>query len=264
MSIPFPDIDPIAVQIGPVVIRWYALAYIAGLLGGWWYLRYLSRRPPKPMAVEQIDDFLLWATLGVVLGGRLGYVFFYKPEFYLANPLEILYVWHGGMSFHGGLLGVMVATVLFARRRGLNVMTVGDAIACVAPVGLFFGRLANFINGELYGRPAPDVPWAMSFPSGGPIPRHPSQLYEAALEGLVLLVVLHLCWRIEAIRLRPGMLIGIFLAGYGAARAFVELFREPDLHLGLLTGGLTMGQWLSLPMVAIGVILILWARLRPA
>lgn len=260
MGLPFPDIDPVAIHIGPLAIRWYALAYIAGLLGGWTYLRWLVRRPPKAMTVEQVDDLLVWVTLGVVLGGRLGYVLFYKPGYYLANPGDIVAVWQGGMSFHGGLLGVIIALFLFCRRHRLSIPAVGDVVACVTPLGLLFGRLANFINGELFGRPAPDVPWAMVFPNGGPLPRHPSQLYEAALEGLVLLVVMHLLWRREALRLRPGFLGGAFLVGYGMARIIAELFREPDAHLGFLAGGVTMGQLLSLPMVLTGLALMAWAR----
>lgn len=260
MGLPYPDIDPVAIQIGPLAIRWYALAYITGLLGGWWYMRWMVRRPPHAMSVPAVDDFLVWATFGVVLGGRLGYVLFYKPLFYLENPAQIFAVWEGGMSFHGGLLGVVVAVLWFTRRRGLNLLQVGDLVACAAPIGLFFGRIANFINGELFGRPAPDVPWAMVFPGGGPIPRHPSQLYEAGLEGLLLFLVLHLAWRRPAIRMRPGMLFGIFLAGYALARIVAEFFRSPDAHLGFLAGGATMGQVLSLPMLLAGILLILWAR----
>lgn len=262
MGIPYPDIDPVLIQFGPFAIRWYALAYIAGLLGGWWYLRFLVRRPPHAMKREEVDDFLVWATLGVVLGGRLGYVLFYKPLYYLANPLEIVFVWQGGMSFHGGLLGVAAATLLYCWRRRLDVLAVGDAIACVAPIGLFFGRIANFINGELFGRPAPDVPWAMVFPNGGPVPRHPSQLYEAGLEGLVLLAVMYGLWRIDAVRMRIGTLIGAFLIGYALARIIAEFFREPDAHLGFLFAGATMGQLLSLPMLAAGLAFVLWPRRR--
>ncbi|MBW7851665.1 MAG: prolipoprotein diacylglyceryl transferase [Rhodospirillales bacterium] len=257
---PFPEIDPIAIQLGPIAIRWYALAYIAGLFGGWGYLRFLAKRPPYPMTITQADDYLTWATLGVVLGGRLGYVLFYKPLYFLGSPWEIVMVWHGGMSFHGGLLGVAAATILYARRHGLRLLAVADALAVIAPIGLFFGRIANFVNGELFGRPAPDVPWAMVFPHGGPVPRHPSQLYEAALEGLVLAVLLHLLWRIPAVRLRPGTLTGTFLCGYAAARITVEFFREPDAYLGYLWGGATMGQLLSLPMAALGLALVLRGR----
>jgi len=255
LALPFPAIDPVLIEIGPFAIRWYALAYIFGLVLGWQYLRWLVRRPGWRLTPLEIDDLLLYVTLGVVLGGRLGYILFYRPEFYLSNPLEALAVWQGGMSFHGGLLGVVAASILFARRRRLPVLEVGDAIACAAPIGLFLGRLANFINGELWGRPS-DVPWAMVFPGGGPQPRHPSQLYEAGLEGLLLFLVV--TW----LALRPrtpgseGRLTGAFLIGYGIARSIAELFREPDAHLGFLLGGLTMGQLLSLPMVVIGILLV--------
>jgi len=207
------------------------------------------------------DDFLVWATIGVVLGGRLGYVLFYKLGFYMDNPLAILQVWRGGMSFHGGLLGVVVAGYLFARRRAISFLSAADAVACVAPIGLFLGRLANFINGELFGRPS-DVPWAMVFPGGGPASRHPSQLYEAALEGIVLFVVLKVLWRVEAVHVRPGFLFGALLVGYAMARAVVEIFRQPDAHIGFLAAGTTMGQWLSVPMLALGLYLML--RPRPA
>ncbi len=258
--IPYPAIDPVLFELGPIVVRWYALAYIAGLLLGMFQMRALAKRPPERIGERDVDDFLIWATLGVVLGGRLGYVLFYRPEYYFAEPLAILQVWQGGMSFHGGLLGVVAATVLFARRRGIPILVYGDLLACVAPIGLFFGRLANFINGELFGR-ASDVPWAMVFPRGGPLARHPSQLYEAALEGLVLFIVLALLHRSEPIRRRTGFLTGVFLAGYGLARAFSELFREPDSYLGFLAGGLTMGQLLSFPLIAVGLYLIHRARI---
>jgi phosphatidylglycerol:prolipoprotein diacylglycerol transferase len=259
LALAYPHIDPIALQIGPIAIRWYAIAYIAGLMGGWWYVKWLIRRPPHAMRELDVDDFLVWATVGVVLGGRLGYVLFYKPLYYLANPLEALALWHGGMSFHGGALGVILAIILFARRRGLNLFAVGDVICCAVPIGLFFGRIANFINGELFGRVAVDVPWAMIFPGGGPDPRHPSQLYEAVLEGLVLFVILHVLWRSRAIRDRKGTLAGIFLMGYGIARIIAEFFRQPDAHLGFLWGGATMGQLLSLPLVVAGAGVIWWA-----
>jgi phosphatidylglycerol:prolipoprotein diacylglycerol transferase len=257
--IAFPNIDPVLFEVGPFAIRWYALAYIFGLVGAWQYVRMLVRRPPQPAELHDVDDFLVWATLGVVLGGRLGYVLFYKAGFFLDNPLAILQVWKGGMSFHGGLLGVVVVGVVFARRRGIRLLPFADVIFCAAPIGLFLGRLANFVNGELFGRPA-DVPWAMVFPRGGPVPRHPSQLYEAALEGMVLFVVLHLLWRIEAVRQRAGVLSGVFLVGYGLARAVVETFRQPDAHIGFLTGGSTMGQWLSAPMMVLGLYLMVRAK----
>jgi phosphatidylglycerol---prolipoprotein diacylglyceryl transferase len=255
LAIPFPVIDPVLLQLGPIAIRWYSLAYIGGLILAWQYMLILGRRPPRVASREHIDDFLVWATLGVVLGGRLGYVLFYKPDYYFADPLAILQVWHGGMSFHGGLIGVAVATVLFARKRGIHLLSFSDFLACAAPIGLFLGRIANFINGELFGRVS-DVPWAMVFPRGGSEPRHPSQLYEAGLEGLALGVLLFFLSRMDSVRERPGFLTGIFFLGYGAARTFVELFRQPDAHIGLLAGGTTMGQWLSTPMMAVGLLLI--------
>jgi phosphatidylglycerol:prolipoprotein diacylglycerol transferase len=253
----FPAIDPVLISIGPFAIRWYALAYIGGLLIAWRYCRWLAARPPQSVSADAFDDFLLWATLGVLLGGRLGYVLFYKPDFYLAHPQEILFIWQGGMSFHGGLLGMIAAEVMFARRRGLPVLALADIVAAAAPIGLFLGRIANFINGELFGRPS-EVPWAMVFPRGGPQPRHPSQLYEAAIEGLVLLLVLHLMVRARALE-RRGMLAGAFLIGYAVARMLAEVFREPDAHLGFLLGGTTMGQWLSLPLLLAGLALVVWA-----
>ena len=259
LALPFPAIDPVLITIGPLAIRWYALAYIFGLVLGWWYVRWLAARPPPVMTREQVDDLLVWITLGVVLGGRLGYVLFYKPGYYVYHPLEAFALWHGGMSFHGGLVGVLVAGYIFSRRRGLHPLRVGDLVAAATPIGLFFGRIANFINGELFGRPS-DVPWAMVFPNGGPLPRHPSQLYEAVLEGAVLFVVLFFCARSPALRDRPGMIGGIFLAGYAIARMTAELFREPDAHLGFLIAGITMGQVLSVPMLLLGVFLIVRAR----
>jgi len=258
LSIPFPSIDPILFEVGPIVIRWYALAYIGGLLLGWRYAIRLAALPPETAKRIDVDDFLVWATLGVILGGRVGYVLFYNFDYYMENPAGILQVWRGGMSFHGGIMGVAVAGLIFVRKRNIAALRFADILACAAPIGLFFGRLANFINGELYGRVS-DVAWAMVFPRGGPLPRHPSQLYEALLEGLVLFVILFLLARKSSIRNRPGILTGIFLAGYGLSRSFVELFRQPDAHIGSLLGGTTMGQWLSVPMVLIGVALILRA-----
>ena len=258
--IPFPDFDPVALQLGPFAIRWYALAYIAGLLLGWAYIVWLTRRPPKVLSREQIGDFLTWAVLGIILGGRLGYVLFYRPGYYLFNPLEILFVWQGGMSFHGGLIGTIVAIAWFAHRRGLPFLRVADLIACAAPIGLFLGRIANFINGELYGR-STDVAWAVAFPTGGAQGRHPSQLYEAGLEGLLLFAILFVLVRTMRARALPGLLAGIFLAGYGAVRMVVELYREPDAHLGFLAWGATMGQLLSIPIVAAGLYLI-WRAVR--
>jgi phosphatidylglycerol---prolipoprotein diacylglyceryl transferase len=256
--IPYPAIDPVAIAIGPFAIRWYALAYIFGLLLGWRYCLRLADRPPGLARRQDVDDFLVWATLGVVLGGRLGYVLFYNLPYYIAHPLEALYVWHGGMSFHGGAIGVTIAILLFTRSRQIPIFAFSDIIAEAIPIGLLFGRIANFINGELYGRPT-DVPWAMVFPNGGPVPRHPSQLYEAACEGVLLFLLLllgeHRGWR-----RRPGLLTGVFLAGYAVARMSGELFRQPDQQIGYLVFGTTMGQLLSIPLLFAGVIIIDWAR----
>ena len=255
LALPFPAIDPVLIEIGPFAIRWYALAYIAGLVLGWQYVKRLVQRPGWRLTPTDIDDLLVYITLGVVIGGRLGYVLFYRPGYYLSNPLEAVAVWHGGMSFHGGVLGVVAAAALFARRRGRATLEIGDAVCAAAPIGLFFGRIANFINGELFGRVS-DAPWAVVFPHGGPEPRHPSQLYEAGLEGLVLFgIMTWFAWRAREPD-SDGRLAGIFLIGYGVARIFVELFREPDPHLGFLIGGLTMGQLLSLPLIVIGAVLV--------
>jgi phosphatidylglycerol---prolipoprotein diacylglyceryl transferase len=259
LTMPFLNIDPILFQLGPIAVRWYSLAYIAGLVLGCMYIRLLARRMTDVLSDDDAMDFITWATLGVILGGRIGYILFYKLAFYLENPIQILYVWQGGMSFHGGFLGVVVAGIWFTRRRRIPALSFADLVACAAPIGLFFGRLANYINGELYGRVA-DVPWAVVFPTGGPEPRHPSQLYEAILEGLVLFAVVNLFRRLEFVRSRPGFATGIFILGYAAARSFVELFRQPDAHIGFLFLGSTMGQWLSLPMVLVGLYLIVRAK----
>jgi phosphatidylglycerol:prolipoprotein diacylglycerol transferase len=260
-AIPFPAIDPVAIAVGPFVVRWYALAYIVGLLIGWRYCLVLADRPPRLVERRDIDDFLVWATLGVVLGGRIGYVLFYKPGYYIEHPLEALYLWHGGMSFHGGALGVTIAILLFARARGLPVFAFSDIIAEAIPIGLFFGRIANFINGELYGRET-EMPWAMVFPGGAPVLRHPSQLYEALCEGLLLFLLLLIAEHRGA-RRRPGIVSGLFLIGYAVARMSGELFRQPDVQLGFLVFGTTMGQLLSIPLLIAGILLILWAWRRP-
>jgi phosphatidylglycerol:prolipoprotein diacylglycerol transferase len=261
-AIAFPEIDPVIFQIGPFAIRWYALAYVAGLIIGWRLMMRLAQSDGSNISPKQVDEFLIWATLGVILGGRLGYVLFYKPEYYLSNPAEIFMVWQGGMSFHGGFLGVVLATVLYCRFQKIVILEFGDLLATVVPVGLFFGRIANFINGELYGRTT-DVPWGMIFPGGGDLPRHPSQLYEALLEGLVLFIVL-LIFRKTSYANKPGFIMGLFFAGYAIARSFVELFREPDAFLGFFVGGLTMGQLLSLPMLIIGLYFMFRPTHKPA
>lgn len=279
MPLSFPIIDPIAISIGPIAIRWYALAYVAGLVGGWFYARRLAARAdlwgplrqPKPL---DIDDLIVWVALGVVLGGRIGYVLFYNFSSYMAHPLEALAIWRGGMSFHGGFLGAVLAIVLFARSRDLNPLAMLDMAAVVTPIGLFFGRIANFINGELWGRPAPDFPYAVVFPHAGPVPRHPSQLYEAFGEGLILFIVMMIAARRFGFR-RPGLLGGIFVLGYAVARIVCEFFREPDEQLGFLFGasvralggGITMGMLLSIPMALVGAAAIVLAargHTRPA
>ena len=262
----FPVIDPILIEIGPFAIRWYALAYIAGLVGGWWYVRRLVQRPAlwpasgAPYTPEDIDNFLTWATLGVIIGGRLGYVLFYEPARFVADPVSIFYAWQGGMAFHGGLLGVILAMILFARSRGASLLSLFDIIGAAAPIGLFFGRIANFINGELWGRPT-DLPWAMVFPTADGQPRHPSQLYQAFGEGLVLFVVCAIAIRLGSLK-QPGLVGGIFTAGYGISRFLAEYVRAYDPSIGLIGGLVTMGQLLSLPMIAAGLILIALSR-RP-
>jgi phosphatidylglycerol:prolipoprotein diacylglycerol transferase len=289
-ALPFPDISPEIFSISlfgmDFALRWYALAYIVGILIGWRIVVAAVKRPAlwpggtAPMRPEQVEDLLTWVILGVILGGRLGYVLFYQPGYYLSNPGQILRVWEGGMAFHGGLLGVVLAVILFSRARGINWISVADALCMVTPVGLLLGRIANFINAELWGRPT-DLPWGVIFPGqaaqdcagvvAGLCARHPSQLYEAALEGLILgAVLLWLGWRRGALSL-PGTLTGLFFAGYGIARFAVEFVRQPDAQfvsagnpLGLawhVAGyGLTMGQMLSLPMIAFGIGMVLWAR----
>jgi phosphatidylglycerol:prolipoprotein diacylglycerol transferase len=259
----FPAIDPIALQLGPIAIRWYALAYIAGLVIGWRVLMALGKRPGSGFTSVQADNALVWVAGGVILGGRLGYVLFYKPGYYLFHPQEILFLWQGGMSFHGGMLGVVIAVIWYCRRNNIPLLRFADGLALVAPIGLFFGRIANFINGELWGRAA-DVSWAMVFPRDpAQLPRHPSQLYQAALEGLILLVVLWALRR-HPRAAQPGFLAGVFLAGYGVARIIGEFFREPDAHLGFFFTAITMGQILSLPMLLAGVYLIATAPRRAA
>lgn len=260
-GIAFPEINPIAFQLGFIAIRWYSLAYILGLIGAWGLARKMSRVEKSPFTVLKIDDFLVWATFGIIIGGRLGYVLFYNIRYFLEFPLHILALWEGGMSFHGGLIGVIVATFLFAWKKQVPPLTIGDIIVCVAPIGLFLGRLANFANGELYGRVSQSVPWVMIFPGGGALPRHPSQLYEAALEGLLLFSILNaLWWFVPKYRKRTGFLSGLFFVLYGLFRFILEFFREPDAHLGFIWKQLSMGQLLCLPMILFGLWLILRSR----
>jgi phosphatidylglycerol:prolipoprotein diacylglycerol transferase len=264
--IPFPAINPVAVALGPFAIRWYALAYIAGLLIGWRYCLSLCLRAPNLVRPRDIDDFLVWATLGVVLGGRTGYVLFYNFGYYAAHPWQALEVWHGGMSFHGGALGVTIAILLFTRTRRLPMLAFSDIIVEAVPIGLFFGRIANFINGELYGRPAPA--WAhaiaMIYPTDPlRVPRYPSEIFEAFCEGVVLFLVLFVAER-RGWRQRPGLVTGLFLIGYAVARIFCEMFRQPDPQIGYLWFGTTEGQLLSIPVLLAGLALILWVRRTPA
>jgi phosphatidylglycerol:prolipoprotein diacylglycerol transferase len=269
LAIPFPDIHPVALQLGPLAVKWYGLAYIAGLLLGWLYIKRLVGRPElwpegkAPLAPANVDDLLIYMTAGVLIGGRLGYVLFYEPRHFLLNPLDIPAVWRGGMAFHGGLIGSIVAIVVFARRYRTEAWSVLDACAAAVPIGLFFGRLANFINAELVGRPT-SVPWAMVFPNSDGLERHPSQLYEAALEGAVLFAALWwMAHRMGALR-RPGVVAGAYLVGYGLARSFCELFREPDPGHILTLGPLTAGIVYSLPMIAAGVWIMREAGRRTA
>jgi phosphatidylglycerol---prolipoprotein diacylglyceryl transferase len=265
LALPFPAFDPVLIQIGPLAIRWYALAYIVGILGGWVYARALIRAErlwngKAALTVVDFDDFILWVTLGIILGGRLGYVLFYNPSYFVAHPSEIIQLWKGGMSFHGGFLGCVIAVIGFARWRGISILSLGDIVCAVAPIGLFLGRIANFINAELWGRTT-DVAWAFVFPGAGPLPRHPSQLYEAALEGVLLSIIL---WWYTA-RPRPRMApAGLFLIIYSLSRITVEFWRVPDQHLNYLlhTSWVTMGIILSLPMLLVGLALVFMAYRR--
>ena len=264
----WPHFDPILVRFGPLEIHYYALAYITALIIGWRLMRRMVREPPPVATGEQVDDFLAWATLGVVLGGRIGYILFYRPIFYFHHPNQIYAVWDGGMSFHGGFLGVTVAILIFCYRRGIDPWRFADRVAIPVPIGLFLGRIANFINGELWGRPAPSwFPFRMIYPeSGSDVPRYPSELFEAFLDGVVLFVILLIASRSERLRRQPGFLAGMFVMGYGAMRSIAENFRQPDWFLGYLVFGLTMGQLLSLPMIVIGAAMMWRARRaeRPA
>lgn len=256
--ITFPQIDPIIFSVGPVSLRWYGLMYLIAFGIAWWLANRAASKPGSGWTEQQVSDLLFLGFLGVILGGRIGYVLFYHFDLFLENPLYLFKIWTGGMSFHGGLLGVLTAMAWFAKRNHKAYLQLGDFVAPLIPLGLAAGRLGNFINAELWGRPT-DVPWAVLFPNAGPYPRHPSQLYEFLLEGIVLFVLIML-YR----RLRPpvGALGGLFLTGYGCARFFVEFYREPDAHLGVLSAGMSMGQWLSLPMIITGIGLILFAYRR--
>ncbi len=267
LTIAFPVFDPVAISLGPIAIRWYALAYIGGIVLGWIYARALIKSEklwggPAPISLVQMDDFILWVTLGIIVGGRTGYVLFYNLPFFIEHPAAIFKLWEGGMSFHGGFLGCVVAVIWFARRNGIPILSLGDVVTAVGPIGLFLGRFANFINSELWGRVADlSLPWGVIFPNGGPLPRHPSQLYEAFLEGIVLFTVLAVMIRMGALK-RPGLILGSFITIYALARIIGEMFREPDPQLGFLWGGMTMGMLLSLPMIVAGIFLIVLAWRR--
>lgn len=258
----FPNIDPIALELGPLVIRWYALAYVAGIVLGYMYLGWLDKRQAKPLLTEKArDDLMMYAVIGIILGGRLGYVLFYNFDYYLSHPAEIPHIWQGGMSFHGGMAGVIFAFWLLARRHTLQPLRLLDYLAAAAPIGLFFGRLANFINGELYGRVTQSA-LGVVFPNSDGLPRHPSQLYEATFEGLLLFILLFLlATRTRALQ-HPGLVGGVFLAGYGMARFSIEFFRQPDAQLGFVLGHFSMGQLLCVPMVLLGTYFIISARKR--
>ena len=251
----------IALDLGFFQLRWYSLAYLFGIIIGWWYLLKLLREPGAPMAKRHADDMVFYATLGIILGGRLGYVLFYRPGYYLENPLEIVQLWDGGMSFHGGVIGVSLGILWMARKHKLDWLRIHEYVACCIPFGLFLGRLANFVNAELWGRQT-DLPWGIVFPNAGGVARHPSQLYEAALEGIVLFVILWaLFWKTRA-RWQPGRLVGAFILVYGISRFLVELVRQPDVGLENLSWGLSMGQTLSLPMILGGLYLVVTAPRR--
>ena len=259
-GIDFPNIDPVAVHIGAFGIRWYSLAYLMGIMLGWFLLRRMVRRYPTPVTQLMIDDIVFWVTLGLIAGGRIGYVLFYNFGYYMENPTQIFAVWKGGMSFHGGLLGVILAVFFYSRSVKVSFFQFTDLLACVVPIGLFFGRLANFTNSELFGRVTVSVPWAVIFPNGGPLPRHPSQLYEAGFEGVFLFCMLYFLWTSSVwVRIRPGFISGLFLLGYSVIRGVVENFREPDAQIGFLFARMTMGQILTIPMFIAGLWIMIWA-----
>lgn len=251
----YPQISPIIFSIGPVAVRWYSMAYLAGILLGWWLINRNVEKNKLGLNKTQIEDLVFYITLGIVIGGRLGYVLFYGTADFWRNPLQVFEIWKGGMSFHGGVIGVIIAAYLFARKVNYRFLGVTDLIVLYTPIGIFMGRLANFINDELWGR-VTDVPWAIRFPNGGGLPRHPSQLYEAFFEGIVMFVVLNFLWRYKAVRERTGLVSALFVLFYGIFRISMEQFREPDVQLGYLMMGLTMGQILSIPLILAGVVVL--------
>jgi phosphatidylglycerol:prolipoprotein diacylglycerol transferase len=270
LALAFPNIDPIALSIGPVAIHWYGIAYVVGIMLGWHYAKRLANNHrlwpnnQSPITTVQLDDFVLWAAIGIVAGGRIGYILFYDFNAVIANPMRAFEVWNGGMSFHGGLAGTTIAMLLYARKYKIATWSIFDIVATVAPIGLFFGRIANFINQELWGK-ITDAPWAVAFPNAAPFARHPSQLYEAALEGVLLAIILaFLVYKGKALK-RPGFITGVFICGYAISRILVEFVREPDAHIGYLAGNwMTMGMLLSVPLVLLGLWAIVQSRRHPA
>lgn len=258
-GIDFPNISPIIFTIGPLAIRWYSMAYLFGILIGWFLLKNNVRKNNLGLSKENIEDLVFYITLGIILGGRLGYVLFYGQELFLHNPLQVFAIWHGGMSFHGGIAGVILALWYFSHKIKYPFLGLTDLVVLYAPIGIFLGRLANFVNDELWGRPA-DVAWAVKFPNGGFVPRHPSQLYEALTEGLLMFIVLNWLWRYKAVRERTGTVSAIFAVLYASFRMSMEQFRQPDAQLGFFFGHITMGQMLSLPLLIAGIV-VLWVKL---
>lgn len=252
----YPEISPVIFSVGPLAVRWYSMAYLAGILLGWVLIGKRVKKYSISLSKENLEDLIFYATLGIILGGRLGYILFYGQGQYLENPLEIFAIWHGGMSFHGGIIGVIIALWLVARKLKFSFLKITDLVSSVVPIGIFFGRLANFVNDELWGR-ITDVAWAVRFPNGGYVPRHPSQIYEAFLEGILLFCVLNLLWRSKYCRDNEGTISAAFLLGYAVVRMISEQFREPDAQLGFLWFGLTMGQLLSIPVILLGAFLLL-------
>ena len=257
MGLTYPEISPIMLQIGPIAIRWYSMAYLFGIVFGWLLIRHYVKKYALRLSSAQLEDFVFYLTLGIILGGRIGYVLFYGEKVFQDNWWEVFAIWKGGMSFHGGALGVITAMALFARKYHFPFLQLADLVVLVAPIGLFLGRIANFVNDELWGR-VTDVPWAVRFPSGGFLPRHPSQLYEAFFEGICLFVILNLLWRKESVRKHCGTVSALFVLLYGIFRILMEQFREPDAHMGFFFGNFTMGQLLSVPFILLGCVVLLW------
>lgn len=260
-GIAYPDISPIIFSIGPLVIRWYSMAYLLGIISAWYLISKNIKKYNLPISKQNLEDLVFYVTLGIILGGRLGYVLFYGTDVFLKNPLEIFAIWHGGMSFHGGIIGVIIATYLCSRKINYPFLGLTDLISLYVPIGIFFGRLANFANDELWGR-ASNVAWAIRFPSGGFIPRHPSQLYEACTEGVLIFIGLNILWQLPSVRQNKGYVSGMFLSLYGMFRIIMEQFREPDAQLGFIYQEITMGQILSFPIILLGSILILRATIN--